>query len=55
MVILDILKYKGGGGGGGKLKINYKNLILVENNFFTFRLLLLTFIFIKCKLQKKNW
>jgi hypothetical protein len=34
MVILDILKYKG------------KKLILIEKNFFTFCLLLLTFIFI---------
>ena len=48
MVILDILKYK-----GKKLKINYIFLILIEKNFFTF-CLLLTFIFIKCKLQKKN-
>ena len=50
MVILDALKYKGG--GGGELKINYKNLILVENNVFTFCLLLLTFIFIKCTEEK---
>ena len=39
------LKYKGK---------QIKNLILVEKNFFTFCLLLLTFIFIKCKLKKKN-
>jgi hypothetical protein len=32
-----------------------KNWIIIEKIFFTFCLLLLTFIFIKCKLQKKNW
>jgi hypothetical protein len=35
-------------------EVNPKNLILIEKKFFTFCLLLLTFIFIKCKLQKKN-
>ena len=45
MVILDILKYK------GKKR---KNLILIEKISSHFFLLLLTFIFMKCKLQKKN-
>ena len=49
MVLLDILKYK-----GKKLITDLKNLILIGNRFFTC-CLLLTFICIKCKLEKKNW
>jgi hypothetical protein len=47
LIMVDILKYKG--------KLIKKNSVLIEKHFFTFCLLLLTFIFIKCKLQKKNW